>query len=64
MVDEWPATDKEEQISRLSQQMRKATSDNLLAKQYKQKKNVTKAVKQASIDSKQTMNDVRVLFNL
>ena len=49
----------------MSQQMRKALDLNtLVAKQYQQKKNVSKAVKQANAENKQTMNDVRVLFNL
>ena len=35
MDDDWPATDKDEQIARLSVQMRAATNENLLAKVYK-----------------------------
>ena len=33
--DDWPATSKEEQITRLSQQMRNITDENVLAKAYK-----------------------------
>ena len=48
----------------MSQQMKKAVNPDPLIKQYKQKKNLTKAMKTANEESKQTMNDVRVLFNL
>jgi len=44
--------------------MKRVVDGNAFLKQYQNKTNVAKAVKQASHDAKSTMNDVRVLFNL
>ena len=43
--------------------MRAKVNVDPLVKQYKQKKNISKAIKSANEESKQTMNDVRGLFN-
>lgn len=58
--DWWPEEEKSEIIARMSQQMKKATDENNLVKQYKQKKTINKAVKAANQDSKSNMNEVRL----
>ena len=63
-ADDWPEHDKSDLIARMSQQMRKATEENPLLKQYKSKKTVAKAVKAANQGAKSDMQDVRLQFNL
>ena len=60
---DWPESNKNELISRMSQQMRAKVNVDPLIKQYKQKKNLTKAMKTANEESKSAMNEVRLLFN-
>lgn len=49
----------------MSQEMKSKVNMDPLVKQYKQKKNLNKAIESAKKETKQTMmNDVRNLFNL
>ena len=49
MTGDWPASNKDDLITRMSQQvMKAATDENLLVRQYQQKKNIGNAVKAAN----------------